>query len=157
MASPLAAFANARICWTAQGTRSSGRDGFVVTAGQSYLITAFLKRRNLPSLLDDRLNLPAINGTEVEFTGYTISYAPIDAAEVDTFSTMDISGLAFNNTALLPPGVHLNDRARVFIQGLGVVEVRIADKAGKFGELGIGEITRGVLGDPLYLIGGMVG
>ena len=53
--------------------------------------------------------------------------------------------------------MHLDDRAKVFIQGLGIVDVRIADKAGKFGELGIGEITAGVLGDPLFLTGGIVG
>ena len=119
MASPLAAFANARICWTAQGTRTSGRDGFVVTPGQSYLIQAFLKRRNLPSLLDDRLNLPAINGAEIEFTGYTISYAPITTEEADSFSTMDISGLTFDTTALLPSGVHLDDEGQGLHPGPG--------------------------------------
>lgn len=157
MASPLASFANARICWTAPGVRTSGRDGFVVTPGQSYLIQAFLKRRGLPGLGDDQLNLPAINGGVIEFTGYTISYAPISNEQAAAFSTLDISTLTFDTSALLPAGVHRDDTGKLYIAGLGVLEAHFLDKAGKFGELGIGEITRGVLGDPLYLTGGIVG
>lgn len=157
MTSPLAPFANARLAWTAPGTRTSGRDGFVLTAGQSYLITAFLKRRSLPGLGDERMNLPAINGAVIDFVGYTVAFAPITAEQMANFSTIDLSTLTFDDSALLPPGVHRDDKGKLFVAGLGVLEVHFSDKAGEFGELGIGEITRGVLGDPLYLVGGQVG
>ncbi len=157
MTSPLAPFVNARIVWTAPGTRTSGRDGFVVTPGQSYLITAFLKRRGLPGLGDNRLGLPAIDGAVVEFTGYTIAFAPIATEETGSFATMDTSGLTFDTSSLLPAGVHRDDNGKLWIAGLGILDIHFSDKAGPFGELGIGEVIRGVLGDPLYLVGGQVG
>ena len=79
MTSPLSHLANARILFVAPGARGSGRDGFKVSEGQAYLIQAFLKRRTLPGILDDRLELPAVNGMPLEWAGYTISYAPISA------------------------------------------------------------------------------
>ena len=154
MTSPLAQFANARILYTAPGARSSGRDGFKVAEGQAYLIQAFLKRRDLPALLDDRMRLPAVNGMPIEFEGYVISYALLTPLQADDFDTIDLATLSFDTSAHLPPEVRRDARAKLHIPGMDPMDVRFTDKAGKFGTEGIGGIIRGVLGDPLFLEGG---
>jgi hypothetical protein len=157
MTSPLAQFANARILFKAPGARTSGRDGFKVAEGQAYLIQAFLKRRALPGVLDDRLGLPAINGMPLEWQGYVVSFAPISSAEADAFDSIDIAGLAFDESMLLPPEVRRDSKGTLSVPGHELIEVRFTDKAGKFGTEGIGGIIRGVLGDSLFLEGGQIG
>lgn len=157
MTSPLSQFANARILFVGPGVRGSGRDGFEVSEGQAYLIQAFLKRRSLPGILDDRLGLPAVNGMPLEWAGYAISFAPISSAEADVFDTLDLASLTFDTSALLPAEVRRDSRGKLFIPGLEVIDIRFTDKAGKFGTAGIGSIIQGVLGDPLFLEGGQIG
>ncbi len=157
MSSPLAQFANARILFKAPGARTSGRDGFKVAEGQAYLIQAFLKRRALPGLLDDRLGLPAVNGMPLEWQGYVISFAPISSAEADIFDSIDLAGLTFDQSMILPAEVRRDSKGTLHVPGHELIEVRFTDKAGKFGTEGIGGIIRGVLGDSLFLEGGQIG
>ena len=157
MSSPLTQFSNARILFKAPGARTTGRDGFKVTEGQAYLIQAFLKRRALPGLLDDRLGLPAVNGMPLQWEGYVISFAPISSAEADVFDSIDLAGLSFDDSMILPTEVRRDSRGTLCVPGHELIEVRFTDKAGKFGTEGIGGIIRGVLGDSLFLEGGQIG
>ena len=157
MTSPLTQFANARLLFRGAGTRLSGRDGFACTEGQAYLIQAFLKRRSTPGILDDRFDLPAVNGMPLQWQGYTVSYAPITSAQADVFDSIDLGSLVFDTSAQLPAEVRRDSRAKLSIAGLEVIDVRFADTAGKFGADGIGSILQGVLGDPLFLDGGQTG
>lgn len=157
MSSPLTQFANARILFKAPGTRTTGRDGFKVSEGQAYLIQAFLKRRALPEVLNDRLGLPAINGMPLQWQGYVISFAPISSAEADVFDSIDLAGLSFDDSMMLPTEVRRDSKGALYVPGHELIEVRFTDKAGKFGTEGIGGIIRGVLGDSLFLEGGQIG
>lgn len=157
MASPLAPFANARLLWTAKGSRSSGRDGYKVTPGQAYLIQAFLKRESTPYKLTKRMQLPAVNGMKAQFAGYSISFAEVTAEQAENFATIDLSTLTFDESMLLPEGVKRDDTAKLFIPGLETLDVRFSDKATVFGDEGIGGIIRGVLGDQIFLEGGQQG
>lgn len=157
MTSPLSQFANARILFKKSGTRLSGRDGYTRPEGQAFLVQAFLKRRHIPGVLDDRLGLPAINGLPLEWAGYTISYAELTSAQADVFDQIDLSGLTFDTSTHLPPGVRRDSPCTLYVPGLELMSMRFSDTAGKFGQDGIGEIIRGVLGDPIYLDGGQIG
>tara|TARA_Y100000287_G_scaffold5600_1_gene4551 strand:+ start:3109 stop:3582 length:474 start_codon:yes stop_codon:yes gene_type:complete len=157
MTSPLSQFENARILWTAPGVRSSGRDGFKVTEGDAYLITAFLKRRSTPDTLNDRLGLPAVGGMPLEFQGYCLRWSQLTSTQKNAWESIDLEGLAFNTSATLPADLPRDARARLSISGLGVMEVQFSDKDGSYGHEGIGAITRGILGDKLYLEAQQVG
>ena len=65
--------------------------------------------------------------------------------------------LTWNDSKLLPAGVRRDAKADLYIAGLDILTVRVADKAGEFGHDGIGSIIRGVLGDSIFLDGGQVG
>lgn len=157
MTSPLAQFENARILWCSPGVRTSGRDGFAITPGDAYIIRAFLKRRATDTMLTDRLGVPAVNGQPLEFKGYCVRYAVLPAAEVPNFSTVDLSTLTWNETALLPPGVKADTKVKMHMQGHNQIEARFSDKDGSYGQEGIGAITRAILGDAIYLEGGTIG
>ena len=157
MASPLSQFENARILWCAPGARTSGRDGFTVTPGDAYLIRAFLKRRATPAMLTDRLGLPAVNGEPLEFQGYCVRFAVLPASEVPNFSTVDLSTLTWDESALLPAGISKDSRVKMYMSGHNKIDARFSDKDGTYGQEGIGAITRGILGDAIYLEGGSIG
>lgn len=157
MASPLAPFANARILWTAPGVRSSGLEGYKLQPGQAYLIEAFLKRWNTNAKLLERFNLPAVGGFEAYFGGYVLRYAEVTPEEAEDFVNVDLSGLTWDDSMLLPAGLKRDAAAKLYIPGLNVLDVRFSDKAGQFGTAGIGSIIRGVLGDEIFLDGGQVG
>ena len=153
MTSPLAQFVNARILWAAAGARSSGRDGFKPTKGQNYLIEAFLKQGRPDN--PDRIGLPGIGGEERIFSGYAVSYAPISEAEAADFENLDVEGLAtVDTTGTLPPGLNHDTKAKLSIKGFGLIEVRFAVVSNAYGQEGIGEIIRDVLGDRIVLDGG---
>ncbi len=155
MTSPLTAFTNAKILFSAPGARSSGRDGFKQLPGQSYLIKAFIKRGAKD--VADRLQLPAVEGAPMEFHGYCISHAPITSAQLDDFPSVDETGLAFDTSMILPPEVSRDSRGKLFVSGLGLIDVRFVAIAGDYGNEGVGEIVRGALGDSIHLEGGQVG
>ena len=157
MTSPLAQFENARILWYAPGARSSGREGFTVTPGDAYLIRAFLKRRATPEMLSDRIAVPAVNGSELEFKGYCVRFAVLPASEAPNFDKVDLSTLTWDETALLPPGINRDSKVKMYMPGHNKIEARFSDKDGSYGQEGIGAITRGILGDPIYLTGGSFG
>lgn len=157
MASPLASLFNARILWVAGGGRTSGRDGMKRSAGQAYLIKAYLKRVNTQAQMDDQLGLPAVKGSTFMFKGYCVAFAPVSASEAENFATLDLSTLTFDETALLPAGLNKGVRARLYINGLGTIDTRFLDREGKFGFDGIGDLIRGALGDSILLEGGAVG
>lgn len=157
MTSPLGQFENARILWRAAGTRSSGRDGFAVTQGEAYLIRAFLKRKSTDAMLTDRLGVPAVNGATLEFKGYCVRYAILPPSEVSNFATVDLSTLAWNDSAQLPPGVKSDAKVKIYLPGLNEIEARFSDRGGSYGQEGIGSITREILGDAIYLEGGTMG
>lgn len=157
MTSPLAQFENARILWRAPGARTGGREGFTVTPGQAYLISAFLKRKGTSAGLNDRLGLPAVNGSELEFQGYCVRFALLPEAEIPNFETIDLSTLTWDDSALLPPGINKDSRLKMFMPGHNSIDARLSDKDGTFGHEGIGAITRGILGDAIYLEGGSIG
>lgn len=157
MTSPLADLANARILWQANGGRSSGRDGFKRTGGDYYLIRAFLKRANTLAQYKDGLDLPAVGGQQQTFKGYCVSFAQITEQQAQDFAQLDVSALTFDTTATLPPGITRHVSAKLSFPGMGIVDVRFADKEGTYGEEGIGAILRGVIGDSIILDGGQVG
>lgn len=152
MASPLAPFVNARILWHAPGVRTSGREGFKVSKGQAYLIQAFLKQGGADNA--NRLDLPAIGGESRVFSGYVISYAPVDQVIADGFADADISGLTFDTSALLPSGVAHDSRAELYVDGFGEITARFAVITNAYGKDGIGQIITDVLGDRIVLDGG---
>jgi len=124
--------------------------------GQAYLIQAFLKRKATASQLADRYQLPVIDALEAKFGGYVISWAEIDAADAPSFETLDLSTLTFDESSLLPPGVRRDGDAKLFMAGIGTIDVKFKDITSAFGHEGIGETIRGVLGDSIYLEGGQV-
>lgn len=157
MASPLSQFENARILWCAPGARTSGREGFTVTPGDAYLIRAFLKRRATSEMLSERLGLPAVNGQPLEFKGYCVRYAVLAESEIPNFSTIDLSTLTWDESALLPPGIKTDSKIKMYMAGHNQIEARFSDKDGSYGQEGIGAITREILGDAIYLVGGQIG
>jgi len=157
MTSPLGQFENARILWCAPGARTSGREGFTVTPGDAYLIRAFLKRRATAEMITKRLGVPAVNGEPLEFKGYCVRYAVLPASEVPNFETVDLLTLTWDETALLPPGVKTDAKVKLYLPGHNLIDARFSDKDGSYGQEGIGAITRGILGDAIYLEGGAIG
>jgi hypothetical protein len=157
MTSPLSQFENVRILWCAPGVRTSGRDGFSVAPGDAYLIRAFLKRRATPEMLSERLAVPAVNGSELEFKGYCVRYAVLPQSQVPNFATVNLSTLTWDETALLPPGIGRDSKVKMHMPGHKTIDARFSDKDGSYGQEGIGAIVRGILGDPIYLIGGTIG
>lgn len=157
MASPLRQFENARILWQARGNRSSGRDGFEIAKGDAYLMRAFLKRRATNTMITDRLSLPAVNGQPLEFKGYCVRFAVLPADQIDSFTTIDLNTLTWDETALLPPGVKTDDRVKLYMPGYEMIDARFSNKEEGYGQEGIGALIRDVLGDPIYLEGGKVG
>lgn len=155
MSSPLATFSNARILYVSPGARTSGRDGFKELPGQAYLIKCFLKRG--PKGDTDKLALPAVDGLLMEFHGYSISFAPVTTEQAANFSTVDENNLAFDSSANLPGEIVRDARGKLFVSGLGIIDIRFVNITSDYGDDGIGETIKAVLGSTIHLEGGQVG
>lgn len=156
MTSPLAQFANASILWTSGGTRLGGADGYSRTAGQSYLIRAFIKSYEAQKVIADRLGLPGIGGEGQLFEGYVVSYAEVTPQEVGSFESLDLSTLTFDETAQRPPNLATGAKAKLYIEGRGKVDATFVEVTNAYGHQGIGGIVRDILGDRIVLDGGQV-
>jgi hypothetical protein len=153
MATPFAPFANARILWQAPGARSSGRDGYALQPGQSYLLVAFLKRAEQPQVLD----LPALAGASIALTGYLVGAAPLEPEQVADWRTIALAGLTVDDSGLRPEGLERNCKGQAEVVGFGEIAVRFASIGTAYGDDGIGALMRLRTGDPLILAGGQVG
>ena len=147
MASPLLQFNNARLLWKQPGGRSAATDGFQLLPGQSWLITAFLKRSGKTSQYKDVIDLSI--ATDV-LEGYITGYMPL--ADGIDWKTYDFaSDSSYNETAMRPDGFEPPQKVELQMGHRYCPRGELMNTAGKYDDTGIGEIIRGVLGDALIM------
>lgn len=147
MTSPLLQFNNARLLWEAPGGRSSAEDGFQVLPGQRWLIAAFLKQSSKRSEYKDVIDLSI--ATDV-LEGYITGSMPLPAGV--NWKTYDFaSDSTFDSSAKRPPGFEPPHNVEIQMGHRYSPRGEMLNTAGKFDDLGIGEIIRDVLGDRLFM------
>ena len=147
MTSPLLQFNNARLLWEAPGGRSSAQDGFQILPGKRWLVTAFLKLSPKRSDYKDVIDLSI--ATDV-LEGYITGTMPLQDGQ--DWKTYDFaSDSSFDTTATRPPGFEPPAEVEIQMGHRYSPRGQMLNTAGKYDDLGIGEIIRDVLGDRLFM------
>lgn len=150
MASPLTAFANARLLLEVPGARGGPEAGYRRAAGQQVAVVAFLKQASPEARSALQQQVAASVAADI-LQGYVISWAPVpDGAD---WRTMDVATAAgADTTGQRHPA--LRKGAKLGAVLFGSRETQAADvieAAGAYDDLGIGGIVRSVIGDRLAL------
>ena len=147
MTSPLLQFNNARLLWEAPGGRSSAEDGFQILPGQRWLVTAFLKRNANRQAWKDIIDLSV--STDV-LDGYITG--AMQLGPDDDWQTIDFQNAPdYDTTAKRPLGFEPPQHVQIRLGHRYCKRAELLTTAGKFDDLGIGEIIRDVLGDALSI------
>ena len=147
MTSPLLQFNNARLLWEEPGGRSGAEDGFQILPGRRWLITAFLKQSGKRSEYKDVIDLSI--ATDV-LEGYCTGSLPLpDGADWKTYDFASDS--SYDTSAKRPLGFEPPSKVEIQMGHRYSPRGEMLNTAGKFDDLGIGEIIRDVLGDRLFM------
>jgi hypothetical protein len=164
MATPFLTYENARILWEAPGERLSGRDGYGVASGQTYLIGAFLKREGAPAEVGERgpgaAFFPGIGGAVSTLSGYVTRFAPVSAGALEAPSPwweLDWASLSADLSGHAPERFSRDATGRVYVSGMAEGAAIVVSVGSPYGTAGIGELLRARTGDPIRLHLGQVG
>lgn len=149
MATPLAAFANARIEWTAPGGRSGPADGYRELPGLKYLVVAFLKLETPKYRADHKFMIDTRVSTDI-YEGYIVGYTTVPADQ-DAFTWDYANDPNFDATGYRPLGMEPPADIRAEVGGEMMEDGQLLEVRGRFGDAGIGQIIRDVVGDRLSI------
>lgn len=149
MATPLAQFENARILWNRPYRRGGPETGFKQLETEDWLVMAFLKQKSR-SEISTWAPLHDIKTSTDVLSGYMTGSAKVPEGEDwrvwDPRTAEDWDPTGFRPLGMEPPNpveVQMGHR-------YGKVG-QLVDTAGRYDDLGIGQIIRDVLGDRLNL------
>lgn len=145
MTTPLSQFANARMLFTAPGQRGDASTGYKVGPGSQYVIEAFLKQGSAVEKAKVKEVIDLSIGQDW-YAGYIIGYCELPEGE--NWLTIDPrQEESYNATGLRPPGLRFDSKVSLSLPPRKSDNARILEQTGAFGDAGIGNIIRSVLGD----------
>ena len=150
MATPLAAYANARLLFEVPGTRGGPETGYRRTPGAQLVVLAFLKQAGAEA----RAQFQQLTNASVAadlLQGYAVAYAPLpDGADWLTLDVATAPGADTSGTR--PEQVRKGARLAGVLFGSRLSEVaEVVEFASAYDDLGIGAIVRQVIGDRLVV------
>ena len=149
MATPLSPFINARIEHTVSGGRGGPEVGFKQLPGQKYLVTAFLKQdsEKFRSNFNNEIDL---NAATDKWKGYIVGFVAIDDADDYKTYAFDQDS-AYDATGKRPPEFAGPKEVKLAIGDREFSSAQLLNTASQFGDEGIGQIIRDVIGDRLII------
>ncbi len=150
MATPLAAYANARLLIELPGSRGGPETGYRRTTGEQVVVLAFLKQASAEARAQFQQLTNASIAADL-LQGYAVAHAPLpEGAE---WSALDVAAAPGADTSgSRPAQVRKGARLAGVQFGARVSEVaELVEFASAYDDLGIGAIVRQVIGDRLVV------
>ncbi len=151
MTSPLKPYKNARLLVAQPGSRGTAANGYRRTEGTSIVVNLFLKQVSPEkrSVFKDIVN--ASVATDI-YEGYVINHAELPAdADWLTLVVEDEPGAVLEGTR--PSAIKKGRTVKAILIGQRVAHsVEVIEAEGIYGDAGIGDIVRNVLGDRIVLL-----